>query len=186
MSIVSTSNTRDRILDSLQGILVSVGYSAVTLDAVAREAQVSKGGLLYHFPSKAALMNGLVQRLVELAEAEFEEAREGDEGVVRVFLRTSLPQSPEERELYWALIAALRSHEELEEEAVQHVQYLFAHWRELLHEELTDPVLAEIILRAGDGLYMAAIAGLAPPDPELTGRMIDRLVEESDKVRRAR
>lgn len=186
MSIVSTSNTRDRILDALQDTLIRGGYSAVTLEAVAREAEVSKGGLLYHFPSKAAMVNGLIERLRELAEEEFRQARESDEGLVRVFLRTSLPQSPEEKELYWALIAALRSHEELEEEAVRHVQYLFEHWRELLHEELTDPVLAEIILRAGDGLYMAAIAGLAPPDPELTGRMIDRLVEESDKVRRAR
>ena len=158
----------------------------MTLEAVARDAGVSKGGLLYHFPSKAALMNGLVQRLGELAETEFTEALVGGEGVVRVFLRTSLPQSPEERELYWSVIAALRSHEDLGEEAVRHVQYLFTHWRELLHAELADPVLAEIILRAGDGLYMAAIAGLPQPDPELTRRMIDRLVEESDRVLRPR
>ncbi|WP_017606624.1 TetR/AcrR family transcriptional regulator [Nocardiopsis alkaliphila] len=183
---MSTSNTRDRLLDALQEILVGEGYSAVTLEAVARDAGVSKGGLLYHFPSKAALMNGLVERLVELAEAEFKEARESEEGVVRVFLRTSLPQSPEEKELYWSVIAALRSHEELGEEAVRHVRYLFTHWQELLHAELTDPVLAEIILRAGDGLYMAAIAGLPQPAPELTQRMIDRLVEEADRVRRPR
>src|SRR5690625_2048446 len=124
VSIVTTSNTRARILDALQDILIGAGYSAVTLEAVARDAGVSKGGMLYHFPCKAALMNGLVQRLGELAEAEFTEAREGGEGVVRVFLRTSLPQSPEEKELYWAIIAALRSHEDLGEEAVRHVQYL--------------------------------------------------------------
>ncbi|WP_211716740.1 TetR/AcrR family transcriptional regulator [Nocardiopsis sp. MG754419] len=183
---MSTSNTRDRILDALQDILVGEGYSAVTLEAVARAAEVSKGGLLYHFPSKSALMNGLIQRLKELSEAEFTEAVESEEGVVRVFLRTSLPQSAEEGELYWALIAALRSHEELEEEAVRHVHHVFEHWRELLHRELTDPVLAEIILRAGDGMYMAAIAGLGRPDPDLTSRMIDRLVEESDRVRRPR
>ena len=183
---MSTSNTRDRILDALQDILIGEGYSAVTLGAVARDAGVSKGGLLYHFPSKAAMMDGLVGRLVELAEVEFREARESGEGVVRVFLRTSLPQSPEEKELYWAVIAALRSHEDLGEEAVQRVRYLFTHWRDLLHAELTDPVLAELILRAGDGLYMAAIAGMPLPEPELTQRMIDRLVEESDRVRRPR
>ncbi len=186
MSIVNASNTRDRILDSLQDILVGEGYSAVTLEAVARDASVSKGGLLYHFPSKAAMLTGLIERLRVLAEEEFREAVEGEEGVVRVFLRTSLPRSPEERELYWAVIAALRGQEDMPEEAVRTVQGLFSRWGELLHEELADPVLAEIILRAGDGLYMAAIAGLPQPDPALTQRMIDRLVEASDKVRRER
>ncbi|MEV2276591.1 TetR/AcrR family transcriptional regulator [Nocardiopsis sp. NPDC049922] len=183
---MNASNTRDRILDALQDILINEGYSAVTLEAVARAASVSKGGLLYHFPSKTALLTGLIDRLSALAEEEFREAREGDEGVVRVFLRTSLPQSPEERELYWAVIAALRGQEDLSEEAAGLVQRLFTRWGELLHEELTDPVLAEIILRAGDGLYMAAIAGLPQPDPELRQRMFDRLVEASDRVRRPR
>ncbi len=186
VSIVNASNTRDRILDSLQDILVGEGYSAVTLEAVARDAGVSKGGLLYHFPSKTAMLTGLIERLRVLAEEEFREAVEGEEGVVRVFLRTSLPRSPEERELYWAVIAALRGQEDMPEEAVRTVQGLFSRWGDLLHEELTDPVLAEIVLRAGDGLYMAAIAGLPQPDPVLTQRMIDRLVEASDKVRRER
>lgn len=181
---MNASNTRDRILDSLQDILIREGYSGVTLEAVAREASVSKGGLLYHFPSKAAMLSGLIERLSALAEEEFREAVEGSEGVVRVFLRTSLPHSPEERELYWAIIAALRGQEDLPEEATRKVQYLFGRWGELLHEELTDPVLAEVILRAGDGLYMSAIAGLPQPDPELTRRMIDCLIEAADKVRR--
>ncbi|MFD6949914.1 TetR family transcriptional regulator [Nocardiopsis sp. TSRI0078] len=183
---MNTSNTRDRILDSLQAILVNEGYSGVTLEAVARDASVSKGGLLYHFPSKAAMLTGLIERLSALAEEEFREAVEGGEGVVRVFLRTSLPRSPQERELYWAVIAALRGQEDLPEEATRRVQDLFSRWGELLRAEIDDPVLAEIILRAGDGLYMSAIAGLPQPDPELTRRMIDRLAEESDKVRRER
>ncbi|WP_159942699.1 MULTISPECIES: TetR/AcrR family transcriptional regulator [unclassified Nocardiopsis] len=183
---MNTSNTRDRILDALQDILVSEGYSGVTLEAVARDASVSKGGLLYHFPSKAAMLNGLIERLTSLAEEQFREAVEGEEGVVRVFLRTSLPGSPEERELYWAVIAGLRGQEDMPEEAADRIRYLFSRWGELLHAELTDPVLAEIILRAGDGLYMSAVAGLAQPDPDLTRRMIDRLTEAADRVRRER
>ncbi len=186
MSIVNASNTRDRILDALQEILVREGYSSVTLEAVARAASVSKGGLLYHFPSKAAMLTGLIERLSVLAEQEFREATEGEEGVVRVFLRTSLPQSSEERELYWAIIAALRSQDDMPPEAFVHVRDLFDRWRRLLHEELEDPVLAEIILRAGDGLYLSDIAGLPTAEPGLRQAMIDRLVAESDRVRRER
>ncbi|WP_017615068.1 TetR/AcrR family transcriptional regulator [Nocardiopsis salina] len=179
---MTASNTRDRILDALQDILISDGYSAVTLEAVARHASVSKGGLLYHFPSKVAMLTGLIDRLTEMAEDEFREAEEGGEGVVRVFLRTSLPQSTEERELYWAVIAALRSHDDLPEEAVRKVQSTFTRWGEMLREAVPDPVLAEVILRAGDGLYMSAIAGMPQPSPEMNQQMIDRLVEMADEA----
>ena len=186
VSIVTTSNTRDRILDALQDILVDAGYSSVTLELVARTAKVSKGGLLYHFPSKGALMVGLMERIRALAEEEFREAVESEEGVVRYFLRTSLPRSRQESELYWAVIAALRSKEDTPPEAAALVKELFDRWGELLHEELTDPVLAETIRLVGDGMYMSSIAGLGRPDADLTAKVVDRLVEAAAEVRRPR
>jgi len=42
----------------------------LTLDAVAREAGLSKGGLLYHFPSKNALIAGMTATLLEDFEGE--------------------------------------------------------------------------------------------------------------------
>ncbi len=41
----------------------------MTLDAVATRAGVSKGGLLYHFPNKEALLKAMVQRSVDQALA---------------------------------------------------------------------------------------------------------------------
>ncbi|MFC4561031.1 TetR/AcrR family transcriptional regulator [Nocardiopsis mangrovi] len=177
---MSASTTRDRILDALQDILIEGGASAVTLEAVASAAGVSKGGLLYHFPSKAALMDGLVRRLSDRAEDEFREAAAGDEGVVRVFLRTSVPESVEEAELYWSLIAALRSEDAMSEESGRLIGRIFEEWSRLLQEELDDPVLAETIRLVGDGLYLASIAGLPRPDPELVRRVTDRLIAQAD------
>jgi len=56
-------SARDRILDTLEAILISEGERAATLDAVAARAEVSKGGLLYHFPNREALITGLLERL---------------------------------------------------------------------------------------------------------------------------
>jgi len=51
-----------------------MGARHLTLDAVAREAGVSKGGLLYHFPSKEALLSAMVEsfcgRLTEAAPVD--------------------------------------------------------------------------------------------------------------------
>ena len=47
---------RDAVLDAFESLLIEVGERAATLDAVAKRAGVSKGGLLYHFPNKEALI----------------------------------------------------------------------------------------------------------------------------------
>src|SRR3712207_7648257 len=58
-------STRDGILLAADRVVVEGGVSGLTLEAVAREAGISKGGLLYHFPSKEALISGMVGRLVD-------------------------------------------------------------------------------------------------------------------------
>ena len=58
-------STRDRLLDAFEKLLVAGGSRAATLDAVAADAEVSKGGLLYHFHSKDELVEGQLERLRE-------------------------------------------------------------------------------------------------------------------------
>lgn len=55
------SDTRRRILDAAQAVAQCTGPGNLSLDAVAAKAGVSKGGLLYHFPSKNRLMEALVE-----------------------------------------------------------------------------------------------------------------------------
>ena len=43
------SSSREKILDAAVQVAIRDGILAMTLDAVAREAGVSKGGLIYHF-----------------------------------------------------------------------------------------------------------------------------------------
>lgn len=59
------SGTRHRILEAAAEIARDAGPGNLSLDAVAAKAGVSKGGLLYHFPNKASLMEGVVEMFVE-------------------------------------------------------------------------------------------------------------------------
>ncbi|MFJ4261667.1 TetR/AcrR family transcriptional regulator [Paenarthrobacter nicotinovorans] len=54
-------NQRPRILDAGLRVAGTLEGAAITLDKVAREAGVSKPGLMYHFPTRDALMSGLVE-----------------------------------------------------------------------------------------------------------------------------
>lgn len=65
-------DARTRILDAVERLVVQKGVSGLTLEAAAREAKVSKGGLLYHFGSKEALLSGVMQRLAEVVTRDYE------------------------------------------------------------------------------------------------------------------
>ena len=68
---------RERILEAAERVVAEVGAARLTLDVVAQAAGVSKGGLLYHFPSKESLLGALAQRYVQSMEHCIEDAKGG-------------------------------------------------------------------------------------------------------------
>lgn len=68
-------NSREKILDAAAELVSEIGAGRLTLDAVAERAGFSKGGLLYNFRTKEALLQGMVQRLVDEVSAEREALR---------------------------------------------------------------------------------------------------------------
>lgn len=71
MKPLRPSNARERLLDAAETVVNERGVSAMTLEAIAAQAKVSKGGLLYHFPSKEAVVLGMVTRMVAMIEERF-------------------------------------------------------------------------------------------------------------------
>lgn len=55
------ANARERILAAAMEVAATSGAVHLSLDAIARKAGISKGGLLYHFPKKDDLMRALVE-----------------------------------------------------------------------------------------------------------------------------
>lgn len=72
---MSPSVSKDAILDAAEAVVCESGAAHMTLDGVAERAGISKGGLMYSFPSKAALLQGMVGRLIEKIEALREQVR---------------------------------------------------------------------------------------------------------------
>ena len=68
-------NTRAHILDGALQILRDGG--TVTLESAARQAGVTKPGLMYHFATKQALMVGLVDHVIDGYERALEERLTG-------------------------------------------------------------------------------------------------------------
>lgn len=70
-------SSRDRILSAAADVAREAGAGNLSLDAVAARAGVSKGGLLYNFPTKAALMRALVESYLAKFEGDLDAASAG-------------------------------------------------------------------------------------------------------------
>jgi AcrR family transcriptional regulator len=63
-----TTVTRDKICESAIQIASRDGLLAMTLENVAREAGITKGGVMYHFPSKDDLIRGVIEYFSQQCE----------------------------------------------------------------------------------------------------------------------
>ncbi|GAA3537988.1 TetR family transcriptional regulator [Aeromicrobium flavum] len=166
-------STRDRVLDAFERLLVGAGSRAATLDAVAAEAGVSKGGLLYHFHSREALVDGMVERLREQARTDVVKMLSAPQGPVEFYLETSVDTGSD---FDRALIAASRIAQENDHGARTALADIRDAWFDVLNGHLGDEALARTIQLIGDGLYFDDTTGLGNPDAlthvrEVLGRL---------------
>ncbi|GAB3048812.1 TetR/AcrR family transcriptional regulator [Sediminivirga luteola] len=152
------SETRERILDAYERILIAQGERAATLEAVAEAADLSKGGLLYHFGSKAALVEGLMGRLHTLAAQDVERMGHDVRGAIDYFLRSSIITAQAKEQTFLAAQTLVLAGDGAAAEAVLSAE---REWLRALEERTGDPVLAKIVLLVGDGLYFGSSLVLA-------------------------
>ncbi|WP_019201174.1 TetR/AcrR family transcriptional regulator [Tsukamurella sp. 1534] len=148
---------RAKLLDAFVRILVDQGERAATLEAVAAEAGVSKGGLLYHFASKDALVEGLIGWLEALVDEDVALMREAPEGAAEYYVRTScFEDTPLDR----VIIAVLRLSQGADPRAQAAIRGLQQRWLDVLLEQVPDEATARAVILLGDGLYYnAALSG---------------------------
>lgn len=177
------TSSRDRILDAYADLLITEGERHATLEAVAARAEVSKGGLLYHFPSKDQLAVGLCDRLAALAAEDAEAMRTANEGPARYYVRSShYADTPLDR----ALVAVSRLRQSGDGRAGAAIEAASEAWLNLLHDALGDLDVARAVKLIGDGLYYNALnrALGGQPEPLEADEGILGVVDQITNVRR--
>lgn len=170
---------RDAVLDAYQAMLLEEGQRATTLEAVAARAGVSKGGLLYHFKSKEALAEGLIERLEVLMAEDLEAMRSADDGPSRYYVRTSVwTDSALDR----ALLAVSQLAQESHPEARATMARARDAWLALIREEVDSPAIAHAILLIGDGLYFDAALTGGSLSTEVAQVAVDELLPVVDHL----
>jgi AcrR family transcriptional regulator len=172
----NSQRTVATILEAAERVIVQSGVEKTTIDEVAREAGVSKGGVLHHFPSKEAIVVGLVRTLVDKFEAEVcaQQALDPEPkgSFTRAFLNAVAKSDDHCIEVFFALKAAFHNCPALQQlQRDAHVR-----WQARIEQDGIDPVCASVVRLAADGLWLAKLHRVAVPSDKFRRAVIDYLV----------
>jgi AcrR family transcriptional regulator len=173
--VLKATDTRDRVLDAAETVVAARGVSALSLDAVAAEAGVSKGGLLHHFRSKEALLSALVERMaVEMRsvyDALVAAEPPGPGRHTRAVIAWALHKAPERAERDLRIAAALLSAHAHDPALIDPVRVEHARIRAQVEDDGLAPGHAHVVMAAADGLFLAKVFGLWTPTTEQAAAM---------------
>ena len=171
----TTDLVQDRILDAAEELVCSRGIVGFTLDGVAQEAGVSKGGLLYHFRSKDSLISGMQRRMVSHMAETLRDAKAGSEPVLQAFVR-HLRRDYERGGRAFAPLLLSREREEPCEE----LRSLMAC---IVRESGDgDGKGSTLLLLAALGLMLSSLGRLPCPLPEQASDLLDELESAAGRI----
>lgn len=171
-----SKRTREAAIAAALAIVTRDGAGRLTIDAIARESGVSKGGVLHHFRTKEAVLKALLAHQIEQGSAFYQSCLAG-----------LSPQQPEPH--LAAQIAAFRAAVSHPKAATFAIASAMAEAPELLAElrqedakrvaavraEAGDPTIALIRWSAAMGLALAEILGLSPISDAERDRLFEYL-----------
>lgn len=173
---MSRPSCRERILECADIVALEGGAANLTLDAVAERAGVSKGGVLYHFPTKEALLAGMVARQLEMARAR--RAELADESTpcaaARADILATLTRPAEDNRVSAALLAAVANQPRLLEPALEfHRERFLAIAGAGADEAFAQRAMAAL---AADGLFFLELLQISPFSPAQREALLSTLL----------
>jgi AcrR family transcriptional regulator len=174
---------RERLLDAAERLVLETGAAHLTLDAVAKFAGVSKGGLLYHFPSKDSLLEAMLARYFAQIDAQVAarcRVRRGKRSVGAEFrerMKVLLELPADRRAAGAALMAASADKPEL-------MAQCRARYRGLIDGMRRLPGGFErsaLVLLAVSGLVFGELLQLSPYTPAERSRLVKALLRAVER-----
>ncbi|BEP91663.1 TetR/AcrR family transcriptional regulator [Acidovorax sp. A79] len=169
---------RSQLLAVVRELLVWEGPHAVTLDAVAQRAHVTKGGLQHHYRSKQALLDALSDQLFEEFEQCFAKALDQEEDTpgrhARAYIRTCFDSGSDSRQVETQRAIGL-----LALTSAPCRQRWHAAMAAALKADGDDPHTANVLLAcrlAGDGFWFAQMLDVYALDQPRKAAILDILL----------
>ena len=169
--------TREKLLEAAEQLAWESGPKNLSLDAVAARAGISKGGLLYHFPSKAKLLKALVGNFVQRFEAELETRVESQNNAInstaRAYLNLFVKEHESNRRPPSGLLAAMAENPDFLDPIREHQRALL----DRMKQTASDPTMAMIVFLALQGLKSMELLTMGTVNATEFAEVVEKLEE---------
>lgn len=168
---MTAAERREQLLDVTRDLVVEQGFGAVSMEAVARGAGITRPVVYGHFPELGVLLDAMLERESSRALGQLAEVlptTQGGDGSLRERLGQAM-------EAYLLAVEASP-----------------VTWRLALMPPDGAPELLRARIEEGRAAVVAVLAevvrsagisdGLSSPDPELTGRMLSAASDEASRL----
>ncbi|WP_199175944.1 TetR/AcrR family transcriptional regulator [Telmatospirillum siberiense] len=175
---VRSERTRQAAIQAALAIIARDGPGRLTLDAIARESGISKGGLMHQFRTKQAVLKALLEHQIEHFEKFSQDYLASTdprqpEAHLSAQIETLREAVSEPHSVAFAIVAALAEEPDLlsiiRDIDVQKIANIKA--------EAADPELAMLRWAAARGLVLSSVFGLCPFSAEERERLFARLLD---------
>jgi len=177
-----SERTRNLVIEAARVIIARDGPQRLTLDAIAREAGISKGGLMHQFGNKVAVIRALLENQIEYFE-KFSQNHIATHGansaephlaaqiaVAREAISQTQPSS-----VAFAILGMIGEAPEL----MSVFQDIDVKEAEAIKAEAADPDLAMLRLFAAQGMHLTTVFGIGRLSDEDRERLFARLADSS-------
>ena len=149
------------MLQAAEAVVLEQGAGNLTLDAVAKQAGVSKGGVIYNFRSKDALLEAMIDRLIEHSIAAHRETIEKlpdrPGRALRAYVQNSLRTPDAADRVSGALLAVIANNPQL----LGHVSRYFTQRFQQISADVPME-RAALIHAATEGLWLMELMQTSP------------------------
>ena len=170
-----SERSRNVALDAALAIIARDGPGRLTLDAIARESGLSKGGVMHQFRTKEGVLKALLERqMAHFAEfrANIRVTSENPELATEITTVREAANTPNSAAL--ALLAAMVENPELMAlPRGSDLKTIAA-----IKAEAADPELAMLRWAAARGLLLGALFGMSPLDKRERDHLFARLLDD--------
>jgi AcrR family transcriptional regulator len=161
---------RAELLQAARRLMKNQPIASLTLEAVAKEAGMSKGGLLHYFPSKESLLSALVNEMLEQFDHQLQNSPETD--WIRAYIQSSFDQPTLDLDAITMLNAVM-----INPVLLEPVRKRYTQWQKQLEQAGLPTAYVTLVRLALDGLMLADLFGLAPPDQKTRQELRALLLE---------
>ncbi len=183
-----SERSRNAVIQAALAIIARDGPARLTLDAIARESGMSKGGLMHQFRSKEAVLKAVLEQQIEHFEAisrDYEAKFAGSHPAPRLAAQIATAREAAAGAQVAALtaagshVAALAAYGALADQPdlLSASRKLDVDKVQAIKAEAEDPDLALLRWTAARGLAITAVLGLCPFSDAERARLFDRLLD---------